>query len=153
MIYEITNPSDAYTIEPAAFREGAIAVLLLGNGSYGMKPVGASKDAPALPIFLLGGAKEWADAEVGGDLEAWLAEPANLRATAAALDTVLIGSPHDQRELRDALAGMPDAEKRVAYLAAWKERRRSSLNNIGARAEQLASALRARAAKREAPAA
>lgn len=74
-----------------------------------------------LPLCLFGG-HEKAMADLGvPDFDAWLSDPDNLESVAEALDTVRLG--------RD---------------------KRSSLNNIGARAKELADALRVTVAERRA---
>ena len=153
ILYEISNPSDPYTIAPESFLPGAIGVLLVGNGAYGMKPIDAGADTESLPIFILGGAREWVKEKTGSDLDDWLRVPANARAVADALDTVLIGNKRDREELEEALALMPEGLERTAYIAGWKDRRRSSLNNIGAAAANLVLGLRALADEQEAGAA
>lgn len=56
MLYEISNPSDAITIEHDDELVAAVAVLCIGEGRYGLvRPDGTQ----AMPIFLLGGAEAW----------------------------------------------------------------------------------------------
>jgi hypothetical protein len=136
MILEIVNPSDACTIEgddPAVL---AAAALILGAGQYGL-----SGDF-TMPPFLLGDPMAWFAEQFGEDFVAFL--DAHEAAVAAALDTVTYGTAADRAELVAALAIMP-AGARAGYKTAWMDRRRSSVNNIAARAAAMAEILRTKA--------
>lgn len=135
MLYEIVNPSDAYTLEAAEFKHAAAAILLLGQGKYGLTPETGDQD---VPLFLLGGYDDWAK-EINFDLNAVLND--ELEHVGEVLESVLIGNFRDRIELKDAMSAM-NPEKARAYREAWVDRRRSSMNNIGAAAKQIAERIR-----------
>ncbi len=130
LTWEIINPSDHYTIEAEDFEAAAIATLLLGEGSYGLRP--EHDDGDELPVFLFGGFEEWwaerypGGEEFGDRIEARRVDIADV------LDSVTIGS---RKEWEQAKAhGVPREE--------YHDVRRSSLNDIGARAWRMAERLR-----------
>ncbi|PIM51887.1 hypothetical protein CS062_17325 [Roseateles chitinivorans] len=119
MRFEIVNPSDPYTMEAEDLEVAAVACGLIGQGRYGLKAL--SPDAGAqndVPIFLLGGHDEWFIGKFGMDWE----------------NT----ARHVLDHRRDALAA-------AAASVTLDRAERSSLNNIGAIAKQLAKALRSEA--------
>ena len=140
MLYEIVNPSDPYTIDG---EESVVvaAVLLLGSGAYFLTECDSDKKVD-MPFLLFDGTKEdlnkWWDAHHGVTFEAFLV--ARIVEIKQALATVLIGSASDRRFAEKTLAMLPP-DKRDEWLADYKERKRSSLNNIGACAEELAESL------------
>lgn len=138
-IYVISNPSDPYTIESDNELVACYAVLLLGRGGFGLS---TEKDV-VMPILLFGGFEEWLMKAFGSKSipNEWVLE--NREAIIKALESVLVGSPRDRKELTSALALMPDPAAREQYKQQWMDRRRSSLNNIGGRAHEIAKALRA----------
>jgi hypothetical protein len=150
MLYEIINPSDPYTIEVEDFDVAAVACVMLGRGTYGFVPIdatGAERNAPSVPIFFFGSVGDWFHVTFGvslsGLLDRVLAE--KREALATALESVLIGEPA-QRATFFATAPTDRAEFEIAR-AVWHEARRSSMNDIGARAWELACRVR-----KEAPA-
>lgn len=126
-VYLIHNPSDRYTIK-GPFMPCAIAVAILGEGAYGIS---------GTPILF--GWDEWLDSHGVKDLVEYVRE--NKSAVADALETVLIGGIRDREEVERALALMPPRDH-----ASWLEKRhdakRTSMNNIGARAKKIAERLR-----------
>lgn len=139
-VYRIENPSDAYTLASADEKAAQMATLLLGRGAYGLTD---EQGATVLPIFLLGGGDAWVK-ERFGDVTTWIDK--HLDDLIAALDGVQIGSFAARKELTDALACMEES-KRADYLARRHDRMRSSMNDIGKAAQELAGQLRQRAAK------
>ena len=63
-IYELVNPSDHIEFKSHSEHAAVVAVLILGEGKYGIR---TADDSFNMPIFLLGGTKEWLD-EKGMDL-------------------------------------------------------------------------------------
>ena len=106
MKYEITNPSDPYTIEAPTLCIAGAATLLLGEGRYGLEAEGEGK---GMPIFLFGGSDEWwAEQCPGQTLQCFF--DANLPAIADALGSVTLG--------REERSSMNDIGGRAAALAA-----------------------------------
>lgn len=126
-IYEIFNPSDAYTMECDDFKVAAVAVAILGRGQYGIK------GSP-----LLFGWDAFFE-EQGIKLDAFIAK--NLEAIATALDSVLIGNETDREITMKAVALMPEVD-RENFLACRHDKLRSSINNIGDNAKAIAKSLR-----------
>ena len=85
MIFEIVNPSDAYTIEGELLPCG-VATMILGEGTYGLKD---ERGDTAMPIFLFGGHEPWLKEQGVQDLSVYLEE--HRAEIATALETVLIG--------------------------------------------------------------
>lgn len=141
LLCEISNPSDPYTMECEDFRVGAVAVALLGNGHYGLRCEATGQSTP-----VLFGWDDWLKSE-GIDIAAALNSRAEEIATA--LDSVRIGSAADRANEELAVLHMtPEGAKQ--YRAELHDRKRTSMNDIGGRAQKLAVALRERAEKQAA---
>ena len=143
--YEISNPSDAYTMQASDLKVAQMATLLLGQGAYGLQDADGNTAFPiygntALPIFLFGGGKEFPLREFGV-VGPWI--DANRDALVDALESVQIGGISERRELDDALSCMA-TENRAEYLKRRHDRLRTSQNNIGQAAWDLAARLRER---------
>ena len=139
--WEIINPSDDYTLQAVSFPVAAAAGLLLGGGQYGLEAIG--HDLPGLPLFLFGGGIDaFIDEHHGGDLSKFI--DANAEEIVACLDSVLLGSADRRKDYDAAVAAIDDPAKLAAFREAWLDKR-SSLNNIGGRAMDLADGLRATA--------
>lgn len=133
--YEIINPSDPYTLQSQDVKVAQIAGLFLGRGAYGLAD---EQGENVLPIFIFGGSEEWLKREFG-DHSAWITN--HYSDIATCLESVMIGGFSARRECEDALACMPE-DKRADYLARRHDRMRSSLNDIGKAAQELAAAFR-----------
>lgn len=135
MIFEIINMSDAYTMESDEFHAACVAAIILGEGAYGLDEV----DGPLeMPIFLLGGHDKWFNEMFGMDVEKSLELMGKSEAVGLALKSVVIGSAAARRsflKMRD----MIEPDKVDEFEAEWLDSRRSSMNNIGARAKELAN--------------
>lgn len=147
-LYEIVNPSDRYTFRAASREIAAVMVMLLGRGSYGAVDVSGTWK---VPLFLMGGVEmvnAWFMREFGADIDAVLdrtfgqAEPR--RHLIEAFESVLIGNVGDRANFEDAIAAIPDSTARAEFAIRWRDRKRSSMNNIGAHAEAYAKHLRSR---------
>ena len=138
MIGEISNPSDTYTIDCSDRAAACAAVLFLGKGKYG---INGPEDEDIMGIFLFGGGPEWFEGEFGKPIEEYLADSSDK--ISAALHSVLIGGFADRRLFDHAVDGMRPS-KRKAFRDAWHDEKRSSVNDIGARAIALADQLDAR---------
>lgn len=140
MIYEIINPSDAYTLKSDDPAIAAVACMILGSGAYGLTD---EKGVTACPIFLFCGVPdEWMRATYNVSIDELLA--GRLLEIAAVLESVMIGNFGERADAESAIARM-NATDAAAFLAERHDRRRSSMNDIGARAAALAERLRERA--------
>ena len=139
VVYRLSNLSDAVTFEAPSLEVAACASFILGEGQYGSFPQDRER-YPEVPIFIMGGGAEWYEEtfgrEYGDGLEA-LGE-----AISSALDSVWYADFVNRPLLSFALQAIDDANERAAYLAKWNDDRRSSMNDIGARAATYAKALR-----------
>lgn len=127
MIYEVINPSDCCTFESPSHEVAALVVFLLGHGAY----AGSCHDGPEVPIFLLGGAEEWYLETFGRSVSDGLG---TLKTeTAEALRSLIYASASDRAAI---LASGGD-------LAKFNDHKRSSLNDINARARRIAQGLEA----------
>lgn len=114
MKFEIVNPSDPYTMEAEDLEIAAVAACILGRGAYPLK----SLDQPPgedVPPFLFGGHDEWFRQKFGVDFEGSMARVMERRkaALAACFESVTL-----------------------------TEGERSSMNDIGGHAKQVARQLR-----------
>jgi hypothetical protein len=134
MICEIINPSDAYTMECENFVVGVAAVAVLGNGHLGLKSEDGEQTSP-----ILFGWEEWFAAQDVPDLSAFVDQ--NKLAIAAALASVRIGRPKD-RQAEAAAVKYMSAEDAEKYRTEIHDVRRTSMNDIGGRAWQIAKKLR-----------
>lgn len=137
MLTSIINPSDPYTMESADERVAQAAGLLLGEGRYGLK---TEDGTTVLGLYIFGISEEALTEMFGpGGLAAFV--KANGQQLASALESVTIGDFADRERLAGLLKFVPE-EKRLAARAEWHAKRRSSLNDIGARAAAIAEDLR-----------
>lgn len=137
MLYEIINPSDPYVFETNDEAAAICACVLLGTGKYGLRREDGST---ACPILIFGDAVEELGKLLGMSLEQALAE--KQEAICGALSTVTIGDFADYRTVQKHLAALPQ-EEREPWLATRRERKRTSLNDIGERALNLVRAMAA----------
>lgn len=137
--FELVNPSDAITFEAESFEAAACATLLVGGGKYAAKPV--SGDGERVPIFLLGGFDQWFGTRFSGfrDMDELL--DAYAASTARCLRSFLIGNRGDFE------AGAAHAPDREAFRHEWNVRKRTSMNDIVGRANDIAQAIEARRAE------
>jgi hypothetical protein len=145
MLYEIINPSDAYTIEAPDLEIATVACVALGNGQYAFTPITNDPDERKLevPLFLFGDHDEFCKQHFDTDLDGVVSRVLDTRRTELAdcLDSALIGSAADRREF-DMMTAGDTPEQRTAKRDARHEQRRSSLNDIGGRAYAIATNLR-----------
>jgi hypothetical protein len=138
-IWAITNPSDPYTIESETFPAAAAAVLLLGEGRFGLAP--EDKKTQGMPLLMFGGGEAFIEEHFGGDLRGWI--HANMPAVIDALDSVLLGGFGRRADYRAAIEAIDDPAKLASFKSAWQDKR-SSRNDIGGSAHRLAAHLRER---------
>lgn len=139
MILELVNPSDAVTFVGDDPKIAGVAILLLGNGMYALTSPDGSQ---FVPLMMFGQHEEWIAEQGIGDLDTFIT--ANSGAIADFLDTCAYGSI-EEREAFDRAIALMTPENAEKHREWWNDRNRSSMNNIGAGARKLASALRAKA--------
>ena len=133
-IYEIINPSDRATLRAPNILIAGLAVMLLAEGRYG-----ANGPDGKCPVMF--GWAEWLFDQgitmegVPDTIEKHKPE------IAAALASVLLGSPEDRPAVEAALAARPDYHTRAAYIENRNNKLRSSTNDFESRAHAIAKAL------------
>lgn len=99
MLYEIINPHDPYTIAAESLAAALGAVAILGEGRYGLQPIG--HDGPKIPLAAIFG--DWPESlyedagifpRCAAGLMAWIDR--NYSAVAGALDSVRYGTVEDR---------------------------------------------------------
>lgn len=139
-LWNIVNPSDPYTLRTDDFEAAAAAILMLGEGHVGLTELDVETPR-RLPMFAYGAAD---------NLEPWWIETFGHAPTldgleirmADALDTVVIGRHCDRLDFEAAIAAIDDPGKRKTFAAAWHDRHRTSMNDIGMACRAYAEKLR-----------
>jgi hypothetical protein len=138
-VYAITNPSDPYTIKGADKAALCVAVLVLGEGRYGL----VDKEGETLmPILAFGGdAISWLHGEMGvTNLERYIEKNGELLADC--LGSIIIGDFNDRWLVEKSLENAKCEEDTEQILKEWHDKRRTSLNDIGATARKVAEIFR-----------
>lgn len=145
MIYEIINPSDPYTLEAEDDTLAAVACLVLSNGFYFLRREdGVDVD---MPSAFTQDIQEDIRQRLGINLDDYLQE--NLSRVAACLRSVTLGTTKDRQSYQLGLSLITDDDGRRKWRDDWDDKRRSSMNNIWARALKMAEAIEAKAAQEE----
>lgn len=134
--YELINPSDAITFQGDDLVAAGVAIILLGRGAFGLTD---EKGEQAVPLMLFGGIDDWLAKNNIKDMAQYIAD--NTDAIADFLETVCYGSL-DERLAFDEACKRMTPEKAAEHREWWNDRKRSSMNNIGAGALRLAKQLR-----------
>lgn len=132
MIYRLINPSDEYTFEAKDRETAALTVFLLGT-QYGATDKSDSEDKN-VPVFLLGGAREWYEETFGRTPDEGFEELKEF--VSDALNSFVLGGFYDRDVYDRAYLGMKDLESWERFKETWNERR-TSLNNIGEYAQAM----------------
>lgn len=143
-VYELINPSDPYTFEAPNIEVAGVCAVFLSTGFGAINGVDGDDERERTPVLF--GWEEWLKdrgiMDASGSMEAWLAQ--HVDEVADAYDSFLIGGMDRREDVLSMLAELPE-EKREAWRAKRQDRNRSSLNQIGERAYQLAKQIRKRA--------
>lgn len=135
MQYELINPSDPYTFLAENKEIATLTVFCLGT-LYGAKSQDGTEE---VPVFLLGGSKEWYVDEFGRTpdegLEVYREEVAD------ALSSFMLGEFEDRRRYDIALNAITEEDKRKQFIEEWQDGR-SSLNDIGTYAHELSKKMK-----------
>jgi hypothetical protein len=137
VIYEIINPSDPYTLESNDFLTACLVATVLGRGAYALQSEDGSLE---MPLMLFGG-EGWFIKTFQSDLDVLL-DRAPYAPMATCFESVVIGSFADRRAYDVAMRAIPGEEGRATFAEQWHEARRSSTNDIGAKARVLAQRMR-----------
>lgn len=139
-LYEIVNPSDPYTMEVEDFKEAAVGLLMLST-HFGLEPVDGEAGS-SMPPFIFGGMDKWIEENVcpTDDLQKWIRD--HTPGIAKALDSVLIGEKGQRELYQAAMEAIDDLAKREAFHEKWHDTKRSSMNDIGGAAREMAKRLR-----------
>ena len=127
--YEIVNMSDACTVEADDPTIAAVAVLLIGEGSWGLE---SEDDETVLNLIFLGGEEALKGFLVEKGIED-LGEyvDANRDAIADVLDSAMYGKYVDRRAYNKGLELLGDDEaKKQEWREHWETERRSSMTQI-----------------------
>ena len=135
MEYELINPSDPYTFLADSHETAALVVFLI-SALYGARSQDGSTE---VPVFILGGAAEWYRGIFGRTPDDGLS--VKRQEVAKSLDSLMYGHFEDRRMYEAALAAITDSGKKEEFKAAWQDGR-SSLNDIGTYAHELAKRLK-----------
>lgn len=130
MLYELINPSDAYTFRAPSIEVAGVCAAFLST-AYGARQLGGNS-TETTPILL--GWNEWL--EDRGINDAWIDSHASEISEAYA--SFMIGDYAQRSEIESLLQMVPE-EQRQKWLNERQEKKRSSLNKIGERAYQLAA--------------
>jgi len=131
-LYELVNPSDAYTFYAPSIEVAAACAVMLSPG-FGATPV--SGDGESTPILF--GWQEWLDDR--GINSEWVNEHRN--EIAEAYDSFLIGDAAKRADVESMLEMLPE-DKRREWRDQRQDRCRSSLSRIGEAAYAKAKQLR-----------
>ena len=142
MLYKIINMSDPYTIKANSLDVALVACIALGSFQYAFDPL--EDGGERVPMFMFGGSDEWCQKHFGVNLAAVVLDVrTNKRAELAeCFDSCLIGRQSDRATYEAGLELIDDPVKRQQWRDRWLDERRSSMNNIGARAYAAAEAFR-----------
>ena len=141
MVYEIVNMSDPYTIEAATLDVAFVACVFLGRGQYAFEP--QEEGATAIPMFF-GGTEDWCQTNLHQSLEQVVDRVTREKAAelAACFESCIYGKPGRRALFLLAWSLIEDAAKQAIWREAWQDQR-SSMNDIGGRAQEMAKRLRA----------
>jgi hypothetical protein len=149
MIYELVNPSDAVTFEVVP--DMTDNVVLMAVVVAALSPLYAAQDESGktvVPMFACEDFDKWmADHGVPG-VKAYL--DAHILEVATVMESCLYGTIADRQIFDSAVAKMNEVQA-VQFRNEWNDKKRSSLNDIGAACVRYAKQLRSRAVTRRDP--
>lgn len=144
MIYEIINPSDAVTIEAQDSVLASIAIIVLGNGQYGLYD---EDGRTVLGIFALSKPEkliEWLRDNGVEDTKMDEFYAKNGEEIATILESVVYGNISDRKAITALTESMTRSD-RLKAMAKYNDSKRSSMNDIGSAACDLAKGFRKKA--------
>jgi len=143
--YELINPSDPYTFHAPTFQIASAVGILLGEG----KTPAHSEDGTEKQPFLMFATSEQVKAYLQETFGVGLNEfiDAHRIEIADALESVMSFGFKERFTFDEAMKRIPDDNARVAYREQIHDRNRSSLNDFGSYAWEVAKNLRKKEAK------
>ncbi|OUQ43027.1 hypothetical protein B5E64_15280 [Drancourtella sp. An12] len=135
-LYNLINPSDPYTFRAEDQETAALAVFCLGP-AYGAENLSGTGSGD-VPVLLFSDPKVWYQEQFGRTPDEGLEakKPAVIRA----LKSFILGNERDRKRYEAAMACIREPERREVFVREWRDGR-TSMNNIGLRAEKMAEAL------------
>lgn len=135
-LYNLINPSDPYTFRTEDQETAALAVFCLGP-AYGAENLSGTGSGD-VPVLLFSDPKVWYQEQFGRTPDEGLEakKPAVIRA----LKSFILGNERDRKRYEAAMACIREPERREVFVREWRDGR-TSMNNIGLRAEKMAEAL------------
>ena len=125
-------------MESDNFLAACIACIVVGGEKYALSEVGGELQMP-IGIFMHGGIEKWPEETFKKTLDELVTDSDD--AVIAALESILIGSSNDREVFKLATAKM-SAEDSKTFRKEWNDKYRSSMNDIGARALEIARVMR-----------
>lgn len=101
---EVINPHDKIFIEYSDKEAAQVAILLIGNGQYGID------GDDGLPLLLFGGHEEWSEKTYGKSFDEWLGI-ISMERVALALDSMRIDG--ERSSLYDPVGNAHKMAKRI----------------------------------------
>lgn len=141
MIYDIVNPSDAVTIEAGDSVLASIAIIVLGNGQYGLYD---EDGRTVLGIFALSTPEkliEWLRDNGVEDTKMDEFYAKNGDEIATILESIVYGDASDRKAITALTESMTKTD-RLKAVAKYNDSKRSSMNDIGTAALELAKGFR-----------
>ena len=135
-LYNLINPSDPYTFRAEDQETAALAVFCLGP-AYGAENLSGTGSGD-VPVLLFSDPKVWYQEQFGRTPDEGLEakKPAVIRA----LKSFVLGNERDRKRYEAAMACITEPEQREIFAREWRDGR-TSMNNIGLRAEKMAEGL------------
>lgn len=152
MIFEISNPSDPYTVVGDDFEVVCIAISVLGKGAYGLNQLCKDGTTFDMPPFPFGGCEEWFQDFFGKSYQEAYDDVIDncTQSLIDVFDSVVIGRNVDDRKVFEiALGTFKTAEEKANFRNKYLEDRRTSMTNIGKNAQICADFYREYLAKHE----
>lgn len=139
MIYDLVNPSDPYTFEASSKEVAALVVIRLST-NYGAKAVNEEDNIPVFICFNAEEIQKWYKDTFGRTIE----EGARtLRSEIIkGFESFVLGDRKERECYEAAIAAIDDPQKRSTFITKWDDIKRSSLNNIGGRACEIAQEMK-----------
>lgn len=142
MLFSIINPSDPYTMRASELEVAAVAVGALGFGKYGLEEISGDRSGQ-VPMFLTDGHDAWYMKQFGRTFEQSVNYVMANRFDefVKALTSVHIGTPADKAAFDERAKQCPDEEALVELLHELHDAKRTSSNDIGRQAWNMAQVL------------